>query len=92
MYETRFRDRGIEWLCMKHVSGIGVLIASGPFVLPLLLFVSMLEVVFVIRSVVWGGGSLSPLPPPSSTIHRCISCLPPLPLMFKSAWITWSVP
>ena len=25
-YETCFRNRGIDWLCMKRVSGIGVLI------------------------------------------------------------------
>ena len=24
--ETCFEDRGIDWLCVKHVSGIGVLI------------------------------------------------------------------
>ena len=23
MYETCFRDRGIDWLCVKRVSGIG---------------------------------------------------------------------
>ena len=26
MYETCFKDRGIDWLCMKRVSEIGVLI------------------------------------------------------------------
>ena len=26
MYETCFGDRGIDWLCMKRVSEIGVLI------------------------------------------------------------------
>ena len=34
--ETCFRDRGIDWLCMKYVSGIGVLIEVCPFCFPFL--------------------------------------------------------
>ena len=33
MYETCFKDRGIDRLCVKHVSRIGVLI-EVPFVIP----------------------------------------------------------
>ena len=72
VYETRFRDRGIDWLCMKRVSEIGVLIASGSFVLPLLPFVSMLEVAFVIKSVVWGDYRYPHSPSSSSIIPCCI--------------------
>ena len=32
--ETRFRDRGIDWLCVKRVSGIGVLIQVVSFCFP----------------------------------------------------------
>ena len=34
VYETCFRDRSIDQLCMKHVSEIGVLIGCISFVLP----------------------------------------------------------
>ena len=39
MYETCFRDRGIDQLCVKHVSGIGVVILG---LFPLLFFVPLL--------------------------------------------------
>ena len=90
MRETCFRDRGIDRLCVKRASEIGALIEVPVASPPIILSCSWVDEGSFIK---WGLLALcfppSPISPPLYTV--ALSCLPLLPLMFKSAWITWSV-